>query len=307
MVRMSCGSDAETPPLARGRRNRNRAAACKCRNTPARAGKAARYRGRRARMEKHPRSRGEGWGPLRQIEGVAETPPLARGRLDSVVADGTVVRNTPARAGKATQSDKRRTAQKKHPRSRGEGPLSISHRMLGAETPPLARGRPPTAFQHGNYQGNTPARAGKAESVRDYMNDLRKHPRSRGEGTTTNAKQSERSETPPLARGRQWRPLDESLAGRNTPARAGKAQRGPCPPQRRRKHPRSRGEGSQNWPLAPSTGETPPLARGRHSVCYNLCVVLRNTPARAGKAGFQKYGQAPNQKHPRSRGEGTNI
>jgi len=153
---------------------------------------------------------------------VVETPLLARGRPRPTEAKAIRTRNTPARAGKTASCRPQRRSSRKHPRSRGEDPLTLASTVIGPETPPLARGR----LEHGmgvvGPVGNTPARAGKtiAGTLRDTS--TRKHPRSRGEDLTQTETSLWGRETPPLARGRRHFRQQDLRGHRNTPARAGK-------------------------------------------------------------------------------------
>ena len=73
------------------------------------------------------------------------------------------------------------------------------------------------------------------------------------------------------------------------------------------KHPRLRGE---DWPACPikrELVETPPLTRGRPSVIKNVGQNIGNTPAYAGKTFVPSSFVAPFRKHPRLRGEDSNI
>ena len=111
----------ETPPLTRGRLERQALCLESVGNTPAYAGKTTTDRYLATGAEKHPRLRGEDSAPSAPIKITLETPPLTRGR--------------PLQAG----TDIRPWG--KHPRLRGEdsGGNKTAYRIR--ETPPLTRGR----------------------------------------------------------------------------------------------------------------------------------------------------------------------
>ncbi len=295
---------ADSPPLARGRPHAGHGAGGHGGLTPARAGKAYSRGGVPARGRTHPRSRGEGAPITTTPVMCADSPPLARGRLPELVRARRVHGLTPARAGKALRVRLTPPSRRTHPRSRGEGGLSQGERAVPQDSPPLARGRLRPHRQEQGHQGLTPARAGKARSARTRPLVSGTHPRSRGEGGDSSATHATDPDSPPLARGR-LRPEPEvpRLPGL-TPARAGKALSSNLAAQDAGTHPRSRGEGSDNWPGQRVELDSPPLARGRPQGLGNLRASLGLTPARAGKAPPHPARPSPPWTHPRSRGEG---
>ena len=90
------------------------------RNTPAYAGKTRPRPPACGSHEKHPRLRGEDDFGLAADFVREETPPLTRGRLRVLRAHRRARENTPAYAGKTNRYDKKRKADRKHPRLRGE-------------------------------------------------------------------------------------------------------------------------------------------------------------------------------------------
>ena len=193
-------------------------------------------------------------------------------------------RNTPACAGKTVEPTALEPNSEKHPRLRGEDFSRVLPAPTLSETPPLARGRLEPSALF----------AWKVE------------------------------ETPPLARGRPpFGPLFAMHQG-NTPACAGKTERGNLSRYGSGKHPRLRGEDQQGVDVAVTCMETPPLARGRpqklidaidkaaetpplargrlqfHATGFGC---PRNTPACAGKTDTNPNGRFPSRKHPRLRGE----
>ena len=255
---------------------------------------------------------------------LAETPPLARGRLFPVSLDSYDVGNTPACAGKTRKVAGVNRRREKHPRLRGEDADIGGLLDIGKETPPLARGR------HGEYAAsascgrNTPACAGKTHGSLKSKKPRRKHPRLRGEDPCAPCGRALGEETPPLARGR---PLLECGVPRgvgNTPACAGKTSPTEPPrPSSRETPPLARGRLSEIGvsgadggntpacagktcvctPIRAAYSETPPLARGRLRERETSFVVKRNTPACAGKTVIRTGKERVQWKHPRLRGE----
>ena len=201
-------------------------------------------------------------------DNIKETPPRARGRRRSIIrlrnktrntpacAGKTNVsiltilfpRNTPACAGKTSLCASRQTACQKHPRVRGEDPLSHQVSYNDAETPPRARGRQRWPVNVPTSPGNTPACAGKTRVYHRGAAAGKKHPRVRGEDSAVLSFILVVVETPPRARGRRPVFRLSGLAADNTPACAGKTQPGVAEILSKEKHPRVRGED----PLTPA-------------------------------------------------------
>src|SRR5665648_1286020 len=121
-----------------------------------------------------------------------------------MVAEGLtpIQGDTPARAGKGHLPAVVATSNWRHPRSRGEGAV-----VAGPDVPAL---------------GDTPARAGKGWRRGGMRSTRQRHPRSRGEGCSARRGSTERTEPPPLARGRAGDERADSDGDGDTPARAGK-------------------------------------------------------------------------------------
>ena len=90
-------------------------------------------------------------------------------------------RNTPAYAGKTPLFGDFSESVRKHPRLRGEDLRARRFDLSDLETPPLTRGRPSEIPYEDGAARNTPAYAGKTESVDFLLREARKHPRLRGE------------------------------------------------------------------------------------------------------------------------------
>ena len=192
-----------------------------------------------------------------------ETPPLTRGRPKRRSMPLFCLRNTPAYAGKTCSG--------------------VSWIRVWMETPPLTRGRPGNVLCRSESLRNTPAYAGKTRMRAKRAFAKKKHPRLRGEDSVESSGFSCSPETPPLTRGRLRRVSSWWTSSGNTPAYAGKtlqilrARRGV------QKHPRLRGEDKCTENVQKSSGETPPLTRGRQDQAPRFVVGRRNTPAYAGK------------------------
>ncbi len=297
----------DSPPLARGRLALDLAAGRDLGLTPARAGKAPAWASRNRSDWTHPRSRGEGataWGFV--VFG-RDSPPLARGRPPGFNSSRLVPGLTPARAGKASPSLGTGSSSWTHPRSRGEGPLTLCRFAASQDSPPLARGRHGRQDAGDLVQGLTPARAGKATGTPTCQTRTRTHPRSRGEGPTETSPCPAWRDSPPLARGRPVICLGAGVGQGLTPARAGKAGQGGIRLVHQWTHPRSRGEGRSAASRVRRAWDSPPLARGRRRDLDTRDIGKGLTPARAGKATHTQPPPLDGGTHPRSRGEGTPV
>ena len=131
--------------------------------------------------------------------------------------------------------------------------------------------------------GITPAYAGK--SAERYAGGLvvQDHPRLCGEKSSSGASRCSRTGSPPPMRGKDKRHITCNNIPRITPAYAGKS----CRPRplscRRWDHPRLCGEKfPQSVGLTGSQGSPPPM-RGKVRAVPSSVVLLRITPAYAGK------------------------
>ncbi len=170
------------------------------------------------------------------------SPPLARGKLLTVVRHFVARRITPACAGKTSYLQTEMEKLQDHPRLRGENHSSLFFFSSHRGSPPLARGKRVYNSAFPSLIGITPACAGKTYHDDMWHGGARDHPRLRGENLSIFTILSTLQGSPPLARGK---PRGEScLAPRTriTPACAGKtALQGSCACGAW-DHPRLRGE-----------------------------------------------------------------
>ena len=190
-----------TPPRARGRHVVITERPTRIGNTPACAGKTKGPPKRHTGDREHPRVRGEDEAGNVSFTDLTGTPPRARGRQNSRLTMEGKLGNTPACAGKTTDSPAEYPQHREHPRVRGEDGRQCQRALHPAGTPPRARGRRMAPASTTSGEGNTPACAGK-----------------------TNLKGSIRmtSRTPPRARGRHRQVRHRYGRHGNTPACAGK-------------------------------------------------------------------------------------
>ena len=215
----------DSPPLARGARDRPTDVHVLVGLTPARAGSTATPTDCQSECRTHPRSRGEHVDSLRDGSRLSDSPPLAREALAHPPVGFLQPGLTPARAGSTRTATPRTPPRWTHPRSRGEHDGRCQGQCDGRDSPPLARGAPRLSTPVRGVDGLTPARAGSTTGVAKVSATEGTHPRSRGEhNRQTEADQADK-DSPPLARGAPGGAGPAHVQQGLTPARAGST---PC-------------------------------------------------------------------------------
>ena len=189
----------------------------------------------------------------------------------------------PAHAGKTVSVIEMISPMGAHPRSRGENSRRVSCRLRLWGSSPLTRGKHTTLTGWVTSVGLIPAHAGKTRESHEPFDELRAHPRSRGENPWSTPSSRKTPGSSPLTRGK---PMEYTELKENTgliPAHAGKTRGRSSQRQSTRAHPRSRGENHFEYSNPETIKGSSPLTRGKPST-------LRS-PARTAAA------------HPRSRGE----
>ncbi len=111
----------------------------------------------------------------------------------------------------------------------------------------------------------------------------RRHARVGGEDPSPWGPSAGRNGTPPRRRGGRVRTGPEELHGRNTPASAGRTRSSVMSVSGGAEHPRVGGEDRNSGPLWQSLGGTPPRRRGGPGPEQRPNLLVRNTPASAGR------------------------
>ena len=130
-----------SPPLTRGKVTVYHAYIALYRITPAYAGKSFLVAPIRTPAQDHPRLRGEKPASVRRLFWLKGSPPLTRGKEDSVSCFYSAHRITPAYAGKRQNAARQRMEAKDHPRLRGEKSRWRTPARPGRGSPPLTRGK----------------------------------------------------------------------------------------------------------------------------------------------------------------------
>ena len=142
--------------------------------------------------------------------------------------------------------------------------VSLSAFLYGS--PPHARGKVPLKTCNRELAGITPACAGKSMRREDLERIEGDHPRMRGEKSTTTPTQERAPGSPPHARGKVLLSGSARCGGGITPACAGKSIDEAHHAVTDGDHPRMRGEKLSFLQPCPSSGGSPPHARGKGAV-----------------------------------------
>ena len=240
-IHASCGITA--PPHARGWTSKNRARADGVSGSPARAGMDRTGGGRRVWCRGLPRTRGD--GPVRRdrLVGGEGAPPHARGWTRKWGSASRPVHGSPARAGMDRRRNSLSSAERRLPRTRGDGPISFLDTSLGVSAPPHARGWTGTSRASPRPAPGSPARAGMDPRASGCRAPGRRLPRTRGDGPHASGRLTVLALAPPHARGwtRFFKPVHLCLRG--SPARAGMDRRSTPSGSPARWLPRTRGDG----------------------------------------------------------------
>ena len=195
-------------------------------------------------------------------------------------------KRTPACAGSTRRARRPRRRPQTHPRLRGEHQRRTAGAILGADSPPLARGARRARFRGRPRGGLTPACAGSTQDGTLPTTRTWTHPRLRGEHPPMSLRPVEGWDSPPLARGARGRDSRGGLLCGLTPACAGSTSAGAVMPWPRGTHPRLRGEHICTRRGGCCRSDSPPLARGARVTRPGRFLVDGLTPACAGSTLF---------------------
>ena len=176
------GTAREDHPRACGENPRPRPRRCSSSGSPPRVrGKTSPWTIGFGAEQDHPRACGENARNSTFTVSHRGSPPRVRGKLLLWFAKLSLVRITPARAGK-TRGSKRRTCRcRDHPRACGENKWFAEVNVRGVGSPPRVRGKQGGRFAIGGRLGITPARAGKTARRSCCPAGGTDHPRACGE------------------------------------------------------------------------------------------------------------------------------
>ena len=192
--------------------------------------------------------------------------PLSRGIHRRYRAGVEAARIIPALAGNTLPSDSRKSADRDHPRSRGEylAPKHTGHCSVGSS--PLSRGIHADCVGDPDAGRIIPALAGNTANLFCRTVECGDHPRSRGEYDTSRGRSPTRWGSSPLSRGIPSYTRAEATQVRIIPALAGNTWRREVLVRQTGDHPRSRGEYGDVVSRSRSVEGSSPLSRGIHEL-----------------------------------------
>ena len=201
-----------------------------------------------------------------------------------VIADALpTLRITPAGAGKTNFTGANLSGAKDHPRRCGENLYAVRLRLGCFGSPPQVRGKLTHTVAADENLRITPAGAGKTMTRGNKLRAGQDHPRRCGENALPQIIAAVTTGSPPQVRGKPSRSSISAIRFRITPAGAGKTNGTCCSCGRRRDHPRRCGENVAPRIDPLSILGSPPQVRGKPHAYSNVDLLIRITPAGAGK------------------------
>ena len=173
--------------------------------------------------------------------------------------------------------------------------------MVGS--PPHMRGKVGQCGDRTNGDGITPAYAGKSKCCRPACTAAWDHPRIYGEKASTPVRNSSQLGSPPHMRGKAYAAAGGQAGGGITPAHAGKSCRFQLDFWLFGDHPRTCGEKYLVMLIWLFRLGSPPHMRGKVAIFQFPSIVVRITPAHAGKSKPVSCCMFRRWDHPRTCGE----
>ena len=273
--------------------------------TPACAGKSPLPGSVALPVRDHPRVCGEKFTGFHYHARHMGSPPRVRGKVTFQLLCRSMIRITPACAGKSTRLSLFAIFSGDHPRVCGEK-IACGHYMLCySGSPPRVRGKADPKKHRQRQTGITPACAGKRECPTEGAPAAGDHPRVCGEKKDMRAAGINPIGSPPRVRGKG--PLEglKYDAERITPACAGKSVGVLICVEPIWDHPRVCGEKHDYFTSCLPSPGSPPRVRGKAQRHLRFLLPTGITPACAGKRGRHRQQTGRLWDHPRVCGEKT--
>ncbi len=254
-----------------------------------------------------PRTRGDGPEAVGVLSVPYELPPHTRGwtlRGD----DGIVSRRaSPAHAGMDPPPGDPQRCGHRFPRTRGDGPHRGSVPPARARLPPHTRGWTQVLMDRIGYAVASPAHAGMDRCPGRDPGHRRGFPRTRGDGPILVCSSQALERLPPHTRG--WTVHGRSAEGsrRASPAHAGMDRRQDRSGSRRRRFPRTRGDGPLERCALADEFALPPHTRGWTRITDPDQWIYGASPAHAGMDPLRAGGSVRRPGFPRTSGDGPSA
>ena len=292
-----------SPPRVRGKRRDASSCGEFRRITPACAGKTKKKDIPFLHVADHPRVCGENAQNVNSAVSSDGSPPRVRGKHFLMFLLYVIYRITPACAGKTMLMLSKRRAYTDHPRVCGENYASFTNLMLPDGSPPRVRGKLFPLLASVRQIRITPACAGKTSSICPPIPCTPDHPRVCGENSFDSALIKEPVGSPPRVRGKLYPDTPGRQRPRITPACAGKTARMADLAARTADHPRVCGENAETLLSCLTSYGSPPRVRGKLLILILILMLIRITPACAGKTEVDARPEDAEADHPRVCGE----
>ena len=189
----------------------------------------------------------------------------------------------------------------------GEKYTQCAKRLPPWGSPPRGRGKGPEYLDRVQKKRITPAWAGKRSASRCKEKFRWDHPRVGGEKPHRPRNPFSNAGSPPRGRGKAMMNKKVPAATRITPAWAGKSRSPRRTLSRQWDHPRVGGEKMQSNETTRMVEGSPPRGRGKGGLVCVLSVVIRITPAWAGKSSLWCAHRRVQRDHPRVGGEKRSL
>ena len=251
----------------------------------------------------HPRIRGEHHGYFAFRVMMVGSSPHTRGALADGQARRVQAGIIPAYAGSTPTLRPRGGRRGDHPRIRGEHVDKQLARPFFDGSSPHTRGAPRVGCRRTAGRRIIPAYAGSTSVDSGPFQDVRDHPRIRGEHGRSQGAGGDFEGSSPHTRGARVSGRTCTRSGRIIPAYAGSTSSNTALCHRARDHPRIRGEHDTLEKYARSVPGSSPHTRGAPVGKNAIPISVGIIPAYAGSTSHVRGGFGRPADHPRIRGE----
>ncbi len=190
------------------------------------------------------------------------------------------------------------------PRTRGDGPQAEADRDIPKLVPPHPRGWSRGSVPPADRMTGSPAPAGMVPRRERRCCSDRRFPRTRGDGPPALIRLTTSQSVPPHPRGWSLPSDPERDALRGSPAPAGMVPFRALPSRRRKRFPRTRGDGPLHGTTHAITKPVPPHPRGWSPWKRWLATDGVGSPAPAGMVRCSATASCAGKGFPRTRGDG---
>ena len=254
-------------------------------------------------LRDHPRMRGEHICHAPASVATVGSSPHARGTLERQALEFALLGIIPACAGNTSFDSVACGQDQDHPRMRGEHLVMRYDTTKASGSSPHARGTRVVGIGVGLGLGIIPACAGNTTMTAPAAQEMRDHPRMRGEHTLVSRDDETIPGSSPHARGTPGVAEFEGFGGGIIPACAGNTTKAGPRRNLTRDHPRMRGEHEAQVIVLRRQHGSSPHARGTRNSNVNDGVKPGIIPACAGNTANGGTQRTSPWDHPRMRGE----